>query len=72
MVKGKTKIVKNVIAVPMAPRETTTNINQVADKVVVMHSPYPFSAVVHFYQDFSQASYSEVKETMSKLGYITF
>ena len=56
----------------MAPRETTTNINQVADKVVVMHSPYPFSAVVHFYQDFSRASYSEVKETMSKLGYITF
>jgi predicted phosphoribosyltransferase len=51
MVKGKNKIVKNVIA-----------------EVEVMHSPYPFSAVVHFYQDFSQAGYSEVKETMSKLG----
>ena len=48
---------------PVAPRETTTNINQVADKVVVMHSPYPFSAVVDFNQDFGQASYNEVKET---------
>ena len=56
----------------MAPRETTTNIHQVADKVVVMHSPYPFSAVVQFYQGFSQGCDSEVKETMSKHGYITF
>ena len=37
-----------------------------------MHSPYPFSAVVHFYQDFGQASYSDIKETMSKHAYITF
>jgi predicted phosphoribosyltransferase len=56
----------------MAPREITTNINQHADKVAVMHSQYLFSAVGQFYQDFSQASYSEVKETMSKHGYITF
>jgi predicted phosphoribosyltransferase len=58
--------------VQVAPRKRTTNINQVADKVVVMHSPYPFSAVVQFYQGFSQGCDSEVKETMSKHGYITF
>ena len=55
---------------PVAPREITTNINQVADKVVVMHSPYLFSAVVKFYRDFSQASDSEVKEIISKHGHI--
>jgi predicted phosphoribosyltransferase len=58
--------------VPVAPREITTNINQQADKVAVMHSQYLFSTVGQFYQDFSQASNSEVKEIMSKHGYITF
>jgi putative phosphoribosyl transferase len=46
------------------------DLNEVADKVVVLHAASSFEAVVgQFYQDFSQVSDNEVKEIMSKYGY---
>jgi putative phosphoribosyl transferase len=45
------------------------DLNEVADKVVVLHAASSFEAVGQFYQDFSQVSDNEVKEIMRKHGY---
>jgi putative phosphoribosyl transferase len=68
-IKKKQNCKKLVIAVPLAPRQIMDDLNEVADKVVVLHSPLSFGAVGQFYQDFSQVSDNEVKEIMSRHGY---
>jgi putative phosphoribosyl transferase len=68
-IKKKQNCKKLVIAVPLAPRQIMDDLNEVADKVVVLHSPLSFEAVGQFYQDFSQVSDNEVKEIMSRHGY---
>jgi putative phosphoribosyl transferase len=60
---------KLIIAVPVGPQETIDKLNQIADKVVVLQSPYIFNAVGEFYQEFDQVSDDEVQEIMSKYGY---
>ena len=69
MDKEETKLQKLVIAVPLAPRQIMDDLNEVADKVVVLHSPLSFEAVGQFYQDFSEVSDNEVKEIMSRRVY---
>jgi predicted phosphoribosyltransferase len=68
-IKKKQNCKKLVIAVPLAPRQIMDDLNEIADKVVVLHSPLSFEAVGQFYQDFSQVSDNEVKEIMSRHGY---
>jgi putative phosphoribosyl transferase len=53
-IKKKQNCKKLVIAVPVAPRQIIDKLNEVADKVVVLHSPLSFEAVGQFYQDFSK------------------
>ncbi len=65
----KQKPKKLVIAIPVGPQETITKLNQIADEVIVLQSPYIFIAVGEFYQEFDQFSDSEVREIMSKHGY---
>ena len=55
-----------MIAVPEAPHEILDDLNQVADKVIVLYSPLSFEAVGQFYQDFAQVSDNEVKEIIKK------
>ena len=68
-IKKKQNCKKLVIAVPLAPRQIMDDLNEIADKVVVLHSPLSFEAVGQFYQDFPQVSDNEVKEIMSRHGY---
>lgn len=68
-IKKKQNCKKLVIAVPLAPRQIMDDMNEVADKVVVLHSPLSFEAVGQFYRDFSEVSDNEVKEIMSRRGY---
>jgi putative phosphoribosyl transferase len=68
-IKNKQRCKKLIIAVPVAPKDTSDKLNKVADKVVVLYSPFSFKAVGQFYQDFSQVSDNEVKEIMKKYGY---
>ena len=68
-IKKKQNCKKLVIAVPVAPRQIMDDLNEVADKVVVLHAASSFEAVGQFYQDFSQVSDNEVKEIMRKHGY---
>ena len=58
-----------IIALPVGPKETINMLSEVADKVVVLHSPYLFNAVGEFYQEFNQVDDYEVQGIMSKHGY---
>jgi putative phosphoribosyl transferase len=49
-----------VLAVPVAPPETVTEMRRVADDVVVVDTPSPFFAIGEWYRDFSQTSDDEV------------
>jgi len=65
----KQKPKKLIIAIPVGPPETISKLNQIADKVVVLQSPYVFSAVGEFYEIFDQISDEEVQKVMGKYGY---
>ncbi len=62
---------KLIVAVPVAPLESSIldKLNQIADKVIVIFSPYDFAAVGQFYEHFDQVSDKEVKEIMNKYGF---
>ncbi|MDE1811390.1 MAG: phosphoribosyltransferase [Thaumarchaeota archaeon] len=57
---------KLIIAVPVGPKETIDKLDQIADEVIVLQSPYSFSAVGEFYEEFDQVSDEKVQEIMSK------
>jgi putative phosphoribosyl transferase len=60
-----------IVAVPVAPLESSIldKLNQIADKVIVIFTPYDFAAVGQFYEHFDQVSDKEVKEIMKKYGF---
>ncbi|MEO8260593.1 MAG: phosphoribosyltransferase [Acidobacteriota bacterium] len=53
-----------VVAVPVAPRSTCTDLERVADEVVCVETPDPFSAVGQWYREFSQIGDDEVRELL--------
>jgi predicted phosphoribosyltransferase len=67
--KKKVNNKKLIIAVPVAPKDIADNLNEVADKVVILYSPSSFESVGQFYQDFSQVSDNQVKKIMHRHGY---
>jgi len=64
--KGK-KTKKIVVAVPVSPPETASEIQALCDELVVLHTPWHFQAVGQFYEDFRQTTDEEVIELL-KLG----
>ena len=60
-----------IVAVPVAPLESSivNKLNEIADKVIVIFSPYDFAAVGQFYEHFDQVSDKEVKDIMNKYGF---
>jgi putative phosphoribosyl transferase len=60
-----------IVAVPVAPLESSIleKLNQIADKVIVIFTPYDFAAVGQFYEHFDQVGDKEVKEIMNKYGF---
>ena len=60
-----------IVAVPVAPLESSIlkKLNQIADEVIVIFTPYDFAAVGQFYEHFDQVSDKEVKEIMNKYGF---
>lgn len=57
---------KIIVAVPVAPAETVSELNTEADEVICLAMPDPFTAIGKFYTDFSQVSDSEVKQLLSE------
>jgi predicted phosphoribosyltransferase len=57
-----------VVAVPVAPKETISQISKEADRVVCLQTPEPFLAIGEFYESFEQVSDEEVRDTLSEFG----
>lgn len=49
------------VAVPVAPPDTSEVLAEVADRLVVVHTPVHFGAVGAWYRDFTQTSDDEVR-----------
>jgi len=49
-----------VLAVPVAPPSTVTELSAVADAVVCVATPWPFAAIGQWYRDFSATTDDEV------------
>jgi predicted phosphoribosyltransferase len=54
-----------VAAVPTAPPQTCTALEDVADEVVCLRQPYPFYAVGLSYEDFSEVGDDEVRRLLA-------
>lgn len=57
-----------VVAVPVAPPDTLRELESLADDVVCLQAPQGFSAVGHWYDDFSQTPDEEVERLLSQAG----
>ena len=55
-----------VIAVPVAPLETLEDLAQIADDVICVASPQPFTAIGQWYDDFRQTSDEEVTRLLDR------
>ncbi len=54
------------VAVPVGPADTINELEQLADKVVCLHTPSIFYAIGQFYEDFSQTSDEEVTDLLRR------
>jgi len=52
------------VAVPVGPPSTIEELNEMADRVVCLHTPEFFQAIGEFYKDFSQTEDKEVIELL--------
>lgn len=55
-----------LVAVPVAPPPTVSQLRREVDRVEVLHSPEPFYAVGNWYGDFSQVSDEEVTALLAR------
>jgi putative phosphoribosyl transferase len=55
-----------VVAVPVAPPDSVRELAEVADAVVVVHSPTPFFAIGEWYEQFTQTSDDEVRALLDE------
>lgn len=58
------KVSRLVVAVPVAPPDTAEEIKMMVDEWVCLDTPYYFTSVGAFYEDFSQVSNSDVAELL--------
>ncbi len=56
-----------VLAVPVAPPTTVTELARVADAVVCVATPSPFSAIGQWYRDFSPTTDDEVVRILDEV-----
>lgn len=55
-----------VVAVPVASRSACADMEEIADEVICLSTPQPFSAVGAWYQDFTQTSDEDVKGLLER------
>ena len=55
---------KLIVAVPVGARDTCDALSTIADEVVCVRTPEPFSAVGQWYLDFDQTSDEEVRQLL--------
>jgi putative phosphoribosyl transferase len=57
-----------LIAVPVAPEDTVTDLSREGNRVQVITTPSSFGSVGQFYENFEQVTDEEVKEVARKWG----
>jgi predicted phosphoribosyltransferase len=57
-----------LIAVPVAPEDTATELSRDGNKVEVISTSSSFGSVGQFYENFNQVTDEEVKEVARKWG----
>ena len=55
-----------IVAVPVAPESTCTELLSVVDKVICLKKPEPLYSISYWYEDFSQTTDAEVKQLLAK------
>ncbi|PLW82366.1 phosphoribosyltransferase [Kineobactrum sediminis] len=55
-----------VVAVPVAPAEEVTALQDAADEVICLQTPPQFGAIGRWYRDFSQVSDDEVRDQLKE------
>lgn len=60
----KNKVKKLILALPVAARNTTSQLRKISDRCIVLAQPTSFRAVGQFYQDFRQITDAEVKQIL--------
>jgi predicted phosphoribosyltransferase len=60
---GATRI---VVAVPVGPPDTCRELEELADEVVCLQTPFRFMAVGQWYEDFSQTTDDEVRSLLER------
>jgi predicted phosphoribosyltransferase len=56
---------KIIVALPVAPPDTTEHLTSLADDVIVLDQPSDFGAVGQFYRDFTQVTDKDVVQLLS-------
>ena len=62
-VRGAKKV---IIAVPVCPGSSVSELEMEADRVICLHAPEPFYAIGQFYGDFNQISDQEVIDLLKQ------
>ncbi|MFD0257096.1 phosphoribosyltransferase family protein [Kitasatospora indigofera] len=57
-----------VLAVPVAPKDWTVRLGDVADQLVCVATPSPFFAIGEFYEDFTQTEDAEVLRCLNRFA----
>ncbi|MFE2912056.1 phosphoribosyltransferase family protein [Kitasatospora indigofera] len=57
-----------VLAVPVAPKDWTVRLGDVADQLVCVATPSPFFAIGEFYEDFNQTEDAEVLRCLNRFA----
>jgi len=55
---------KLVLALPVAPQDTTKQLTRLVDELVILHTPEPFYSVGQWYAQFEQVSDEQVLEIL--------
>ena len=53
-------------AAPVAPENTTKNLQEEADRVIILQTPKNFASVSQFYEEFPQLSYEQARKYLEK------
>jgi putative phosphoribosyl transferase len=63
---ARSKPVRLILAVPVAPNDAISSLSAVTDEVVCLRSPEPFGAVGIHYRDFTQTTDEEVIQMLDQ------
>ena len=59
-----------IVAVPVAARQTCEELSKEVDQIICAETPYPFSAVGTWYEDFAQTTDEDVRKLLEEANHL--